>query len=55
MGKLRQESTEKQRLDDELITKQRDINGVGRLSITKPKPPKLVITKCNSGTSLRLK
>ena len=47
MEKLRQESTEKQRPEDELITKQRDSNGEGRSSITKPELPKLVVTKFN--------
>ena len=47
MEKLRQESTEKQRPEDELITKQRDSNGVGRSSITEPELPKLVVTKFN--------
>ena len=45
MGKLSQGSTEKQGLEDELITKQRESKGVGSSSIIKAKLPKLVITK----------
>ena len=47
MGKLRQGSTKKQGLEDELITKQRNSKGVGISSAIKAKLPKLVITKFN--------
>ena len=47
MGKLRQGNTEKQRLEDELITKPRDSKGIKSLSTIKPKLPKLDITKFN--------
>ena len=51
MGKLRQGSTEKQGLEDKLITKQRDSRGVRNSSTIKAKLPKLVITKF-SGTHI---
>ena len=47
MRKLRQENTEKQSLEDELITKQRDSKEMKSLSTIKPKLPKLDITKFN--------
>ena len=48
---LRQGSTEKQKLEDGLITKQKDNKGVESLSIIKAKLLKLVITKL-SGTHI---
>ena len=48
---LRQGSTEKQKLEDGLITKQKDNKGVESLSIIKAKLLKLVITKF-SGTHI---
>ena len=47
MGKLRQWSTEKERLEDESVIKQRDSKGVGSWTSIKAKLPKLVITKFN--------
>ena len=47
MWKLRQVSTEKQGLEDELIIKQRDSEGVGRLPTIIAILRKLVITKFN--------
>ena len=47
MWKLRQVSTEKQGLEDELIIKQRDSKGVGRLPTIIAILRKLVITKFN--------
>ena len=49
--KIRQGSTEMQEVEDELITKQRDIKGVGSSSTIKAILPKLVITKFN-GTDI---
>ena len=64
LEKLSQGSTEKQGLEDELITKQRESKGVGSSSTIKTKLPKFVIMKSSmelistgsdSGTRLRLK
>ena len=49
--KIRQGSTEKQNVEDELTTKQRDIKGVGSSSTIKAILPKLAITKFN-GTAI---
>ena len=47
LEKLRQGSTVKQELDDELITKERDNKGVGSSSTIKVKQPKHVIATFN--------
>ena len=47
LEKLRQGSTVKQELDDELITTERDNKGVGSSSTIKVKQPKHVIATFN--------